>query len=92
MHGAGGMGHMHGAGGMHGAMPGMHGGAAAGAFSAEVVEALARAYLAGRGGDGEVLEVGTPRVTYEVTYRIGDVEGELLIDALTGDVVEESGR
>jgi uncharacterized membrane protein YkoI len=53
---------------------------------------LARAYLAGRGADVEVLEVGAPRLTYEVTYRAGGTEGVLLIDALTGDVVDEPGR
>jgi len=99
MHGMGGMGQEHGAGmgpmhgmrGGHGAMGGRHGGAVAGAFSAEVVEALARAYLAGRGGDVEALGVGAMRVTYEVTYRAGGVDGVLLIDALTGDV-DEPGR
>jgi hypothetical protein len=81
---------MHGMGRM-----GMHGGATQagiGAFPVVVVEALARAYLAGRGGDVEVLEVGTPRLTYEVTYRADGIDGVLLIDALTGDVVDEPGR
>jgi hypothetical protein len=90
MHGA--MGQMHGMGGMHGAMNGRHGGTVAGAFSADVIEALARAYLAGRGGDVAALEVGTMRVTYEVTYRAGGVEGVLRIDALTGEVVDETER
>jgi Ni2+-binding GTPase involved in maturation of urease and hydrogenase len=58
----------------------------------DVVEALARAYLAGRGGDAVIVEVTGPRVTYEVSYRAGDVEGVLVIDALSGDVVEAPGR
>jgi uncharacterized protein (DUF305 family) len=92
MHGMGPMHRMHGMGGMRGAMGDRHGGTAAGAFSADVVEALARAYLAGRGGDVETLDVGAMRVTYEVTYRAGGVDGVLLVDALTGDVVDETGR
>jgi uncharacterized protein (DUF305 family) len=104
MHRMHGMGPMHGTGPMHGmsdthgamgpmhGMGGRHGGTVAGAFSAGVVEALARAYLAGRGGDVEALEVGAMRVTYEVTYRAGGVDGVLLVDALSGDVVEETGR
>jgi uncharacterized protein (DUF305 family) len=91
-HGEHGMGQMHGMGGMQGAMGARHGGTAAGAFSADVVEALARAYLAGRGGDVETLDVGAMRVTYEVAYRAGGVDGVLLVDALTGDVVDETGR
>jgi uncharacterized protein (DUF305 family) len=92
MHGEHGTGQMHGMGGMHGAMGGRHGGTVAGAFSADVVEALARAYLAGRGGDVEALEVGAMRVTYEVTYRAAGVDGALLIDALTGDIVDAPGQ
>jgi hypothetical protein len=100
MHGMGGLGQMHGMGGlsqMHGmgGLGQMHGGAmhgGVGAFPVAIVEALARAYLGGRGGDVEILEVGTPRLTYEVTYRADGIDGVLLIDALTGDVVDESGR
>jgi hypothetical protein len=93
MHRMHGMGPMHGMGGMHGgAMGGRHGGTMSGAFSTDVVEALARAYLAGRGGNVEALEVGDMRVTYEVTYRAGGVDGVLLIDALTGDVVDAPER
>jgi uncharacterized protein (DUF305 family) len=54
----------------------------------DVVEALARAFLAGRGGDAVIVGVTGPRVTFEVTYRVGDTEGVLVVDALSGDVVE----
>jgi uncharacterized protein (DUF305 family) len=103
MHGAPGSGSVAGMDAMHDMMRRMHGpdgrghplagmhGAALG-LPATTVEALARAYLAGRGLEGAVLELDGPRVTYEVAYRSGDVEGVLRIDALTGEVVEATER
>jgi uncharacterized protein (DUF305 family) len=77
----------HGGPGMMRHAPGGMGGGAG-----DVVAALARAYLAGRGGDAVIVEVTGPRVTFEVSYREADAEGVLLIDALSGDVVEAPGR
>jgi len=103
MHGAHGSGSVGAMDAMHGTMRHMHGpdggghplagrhGAALG-LPASTVEALARAFLAGRGLAGAVLELDGPRVTYEVAYRSGDVEGVLRIDALTGEVVEATER
>jgi len=97
-HGMGGhgMGAMHGPGGamrgtvrMGGAMNGA--GTAAG-YPADVVAALARAYLAGQGLEAEIVEVLGPTVTYEVIVRAGDRERVLLIDARTGAVTEVPER
>ena len=94
MHG-GGMGGMGGVGGM-GPMGMMHGsgtagmgmmaGQAASFLDAGMARALANAFLAGAGEGGEVTEVLGPRITYEVAFRNGDVEGLLLVDARTGEV------
>lgn len=86
-----GMMHQGPAGMMHqgfGGMGGFAGPAAASGMSPAAAEALARAFLAGRGDGGSVVEVTGPRVTYEVTYQDGDRTGVLLIDARTGEVSE----
>ena len=101
MHGPGGMGGemMHpGLGGMGGFSGMMHPGfgamgrfaghGVANGMSPATAEALARAFLAGRGEGGSVVEVAGPRVTYEVSYQAGDRTGVLLIDAQTGEVSE----
>jgi len=84
---------MHGMHRMHGAAHDMHGmhGAAMG-VPASTVASLARAFLAGRGLEAGDVVVNGPRITYEATYRSGDAEGVLLIDALTGEVVEATAR
>lgn len=51
------------------------------------VEALARAFLAGQGAEAEIVQV---KNVYRVTYRDGDTEGVLLIDADTGEVTPET--
>ena len=51
--------------------------------------ALARAFLAGRGADAEIVDVEAPRNVYRITYRDGDLEGVLLVDADTGEVTAE---
>lgn len=71
-----------------GGMGGFAGREAGTAMSPATAEALARAFLAGRGGGGSVVEVSGPRVTYEVTYEDGDRTGVLLIDGRTGEVSE----
>lgn len=86
----GGMASMHEMMGMHGAAHGMHG--AAMGVPASTVAALARAFLAGRGLEVSDVVVNGTSITYEVTYRSGDVEGVLLIDAVTGEVVEATER
>jgi len=87
---------LHGPSGMHGGMmhPGFGGmGGFAGhgttaPMSPTAAEALARAFLAGRGDGGSVVQVSGPRVTYEVTFEHGDRTGVLIIDAQTGEVSE----
>ena len=71
-----------------GAMGGFAGHGVANGMSPATAEALARAFLAGRGESGSVVEVAGPRVTYEVSYQAGDRTGVLLIDAQTGEVSE----
>jgi uncharacterized protein (DUF305 family) len=53
------------------------------------IEALARAFLAGRGADAEIVDVEAPRNVYRITYRDGELEGVLLVDADTGEVTAE---
>ncbi len=92
----GGQGMMGGFGGMmhpgFAGMGGLAGPAAASGMSPAAAEALARAFLAGRGDGGSVVEVSGPRVTYEVTYEDGDRTGILLIDAQTGEVSEAAAE
>lgn len=83
------MGPMKGMGAMHGAMPMTHGGPAAG-FDESGVEALARAFLAGRGVETEIDRVESPRNVYRVTYRDGDAERAVLVDADSGVVTMET--
>ena len=92
--GAHGMGR-HGAHEMMGDRPGMHGmgrhGAhamMAGALPLDLVEALARAFLAGAGSSADAIEVAGPQVTYEVTVRDGDRERVLIVDGVTRSVTE----
>jgi uncharacterized protein (DUF305 family) len=71
-----------------GGMGGFAGHGVANGMSPATAEALARAFLAGRGDGGSVVEVAGPRVTYAVSYQAGDRTGVLLIDAQTGEVSE----
>jgi len=75
-----------------GGMGGFVGHDTAHAMGAATAEALARAFLAGRGDGGTVVEVAGPRVTYEVTYEDGSRTGVLLIDAQTGEVSEATSE
>jgi uncharacterized protein (DUF305 family) len=52
----------------------------------QAVEALARAFLAGHQPDAEIVEVEPPGNLFTVTFRFGDTEGRLTVDADTGEV------
>ncbi len=71
---------------MGGRMPGMKGQMGR-SGDAGFVEALARAFLAGQGTETEIVQV---KNVYRVTYRDGDTERVLLIDADTGEVTPET--
>jgi uncharacterized protein (DUF305 family) len=62
-------------------------------YDQQTVEALTRAFLAGHQPDAEVVRVEPPRNLYTVTFRHGDTEGRLLVDADTGEVrLEPAGE
>jgi uncharacterized protein (DUF305 family) len=63
-------------------MPGMVGAR----YDQQTVEALARAFLAGHQPDAEIAQVEPPGNLYTVTFRHGDTEGRLTVDANTGEV------
>jgi hypothetical protein len=61
-----------------------------GAFGRDAAEALARAYLAGQGDDGEIVQIEPPGAVYRVSFRAGEQSGVLLVDAVSGDVTLEA--
>lgn len=75
------------------AMPGMMSQAESASYDTATAEALARAYLSGRdpesAQDIEIVGTSLDAGRYTVTYRQGDTEGRVTIDAATGIVVPE---
>lgn len=59
-------------------------------FGQPAAEALARAFLTGRSPEGaEIEDVTRDEGRYTVAYRQGDTSGTLLVDATTGEVLEQ---
>jgi hypothetical protein len=94
-HGHGGMGMGHEGQMTPGMMPEMMGGQATEGeesveFGRRAAESIARAFLAGRSPDAiEIREITLEAGVYTVAYRQGDDEGELAVDAATGEVRSE---
>jgi hypothetical protein len=60
-------------------------------FDPVAAEGLARAFLAGRSSEAvEIQEIDFDSGLYAVSYRQGDDEGTLMVDAATGEVRDES--